>query len=433
MDIESKGTCLSLPRKSAISKSRQIIVRLFGDFNYPLGVEFGGETVTFGSRNPPCTLVFKHVKPLRDLILFHNPLLLADAHFRGLVDIDGDIYTALHLREYLPALRIPPGERIALWLKSLAIDTGPATTLAEKVRACRKSMAQHTRNMNREAISFHYDVSNDFYRLWLDNEMVYSCAYFKSADNTLNDAQKNKLDLICRKLQLKPGEKFLDIGCGWGALAIWATQHYGVKAHGITLSRNQHDYAYARIRELNLEDRVTIELMDYRDLEGIGVYDKISSVGMFEHVGLKNLPVYFNVAHRLLKDGGLFLNHGITQDEEGGKPTLGFRFITRYVFPDGQLDWVSHIAVAMERAGFEIHDVESLRRHYEMTLRQWVSRLETKHEAALKIVPEGVHRIWRMYMAGCALQFENGELGVYQLLAIKRNRHPAALPLTRGT
>jgi cyclopropane-fatty-acyl-phospholipid synthase len=200
----------------------------------------------------------------------------------------------------------------------------------------------------------------------------------------------------------------------------------------VTLSRNQYDHAVQKIREENLEGQVTLELKDYRDIEGEEIYDKISSVGMFEHVGIKNLPVYFSAAHRLLKPGGLFLNHGITQDVEGGTKSVGSEFIAKYVFPDGELDRVGNIQRAMEQSQFEIHDVESLRPHYALTLRQWVGRLERRHEEALQYVSEAVYRIWRLYMAGCALQFENGELGVYQILAAKRFRGPLAMPLTRS-
>lgn len=425
-----------IPAHSATGKARQILEHVFAGYRGKLAVRLGAdaETVAVGKSPSDCVLVFHRLKPLRDLILAPDPLRLADAHFRGWVDIDGNIYTALEMREYLQSLKLPLAEKFSLWLSALGLPdevdarhAGIANRIWEKPR----TMINHSRDMNREAIGFHYDVSNDFYRLWLDEKMVYSCAYFRNAKESLDDAQSNKLDLICRKLRLQPGERLLDIGCGWGALVIWAARHYGVQAHGITLSRNQHAYAVQRIRELGLEGKVSVELRDYRDLEGEGIYDKISSVGMFEHVGLKNLPVYFSTVHRLLRDGGLFLNHGITQDEVGGTNTVGFKFISKYVFPDGELDWVSNIQREMERGAFEIHDVESLRAHYALTLRQWVERLEARHDDALAYVTEAVYRIWRMYMAGCALQFENGEMGVYQILAAKRNRKPVTAPLTR--
>lgn len=423
-------------RQPAIVTAEQILRRIFGNYRGALAFRLGreGDAIKFCSDPVDCVLAFNGLSPLRDLILRPDPLRLADAYFRGQVDIEGSIYTALGLRKYLQSLTLPRMDKIALWLLAygLADDmpqypSGNARTWSNPF-----SQTRHSKQMNRAAIGFHYDVSNQFYRLWLDEQMVYSCAYFRTADEGLDQAQRNKLDLICRKLQLAPGEKFLDIGCGWGALVLWAAGHYGVKAHGITLSRNQYDYAQARIQALGLGGQVSVELKDYRDMEGAEEYDKIASVGMFEHVGLKNLPVYFSTVHRLLRPGGLFLNHGITQDEEGGARTLGARFINKYVFPDGELDWVSNIEREMEKCAFEIHDVESLRAHYALTLRHWVGRLEAAHDAALDEVSEAVYRIWRMYMAGCALQFENGEMGVYQILAAKRNQRPVALPLGRA-
>jgi cyclopropane-fatty-acyl-phospholipid synthase len=267
--------------------------------------------------------------------------------------------------------------------------------------------------------------------LWLDRAMVYSCAYFEDADVDLDAAQYAKLDHICRKLSLKPGEKFLDIGCGWGALVIHAARNYGVTAHGVTLSPQQLKVAKERIAAAGLSDKVTVELMDYRDLPGECVYDKVASVGMFEHVGLKNLPVYFSTVQRLLKPRGLFLNHGITHDSEGWETNISTEFINRYVFPDGQLDTISNIQRVMERSKLEIADVESLRPHYAMTLRHWVDRLERNRATALQHVNEATYRVWRIYMAACALQFESGEIGIYQVLAAKRAVGLPDIPLTR--
>jgi cyclopropane-fatty-acyl-phospholipid synthase len=261
--------------------------------------------------------------------------------------------------------------------------------------------------------------------------MVYSCAYYEDASQSLEQAQRNKLDHICRKLRLKPGERLLDIGCGWGALICWAAEHYGITAHGITLSQNQYDYVQGIIGQRGLAQKVSVGLLDYRDLNGEAEYDKLVSVGMFEHVGLKNLPNYFAIAHRLLKPGGLFLNHGITSDEGGWKKSIATEFINRYVFPDGQLETISTVQRIMEDADFEIHDVESLRQHYALTLREWVSRLEQRHVQALQYVPESVYRIWRLYMAASALQFEEGNTGVYQILVSRRAAFSSPIPLTQ--
>jgi cyclopropane-fatty-acyl-phospholipid synthase len=281
---------------------------------------------------------------------------------------------------------------------------------------------KHSRTSDRNAISYHYDVGNDFYGLFLGNTMTYSCAYFRNGNEDLDRAQTNKLDHICRKLRLKEGEKLLDIGCGWGGLIIHAAKNYGVKALGITLSREQHKFANERIKNEGLSGLARAEIMDYRDLKGNGVFDKISSVGMFEHVGIKNLPLYFGTAKRLLNDKGLFLNHGITSQKYEKKGNSGIRFINDFVFPDGELTDISHIQHIMESSGFEVLDVESMRQHYAKTLRHWTANLMSRKAEALKIAGERIYRIWVLYMAGCSYGFEKGNIGIYQVL-LSKNRH----------
>ena len=297
-----------------------------------------------------------------------------------------------------------------------------------------KNWLAHTRLFDRKAIRHHYDVGDDFFALWLDRRRVYSCAYFKSPDDSLDVAQEQKLDHICRKLRLAEGERFLDIGCGWGALVLWAAQHYGVRATGITLSENQYEYARRRVREAGLEGRCEVRLLDYRDVAEDEPYDKIASVGMFEHVGRKNLGVYFAKIRRLLREGGVVMNHGITlnspeQHELGSD--IG-RFIDEYVFPGGELAHVSKVVHEMSAQGLECVDAESLRPHYARTLWHWVDRLEANRAAAVSVVGEKAYRIWRIYMAGSAHAFERGWMSIYQILAAKpyadgRSR----LPLTR--
>jgi cyclopropane-fatty-acyl-phospholipid synthase len=382
------------------------------------------------------TLVVRDPVVLRRLVLDRNPVQLADAYFQGVLDFEGDIYDALALKSHLSGLQLSWRDKLALLRDATALPSRideqlkPTDTLASRI--ARRFSHRHSKDSDRAAISFHYDVSNAFYRLWLDEQQVYSCAYFTHPDESLDQAQRNKLELVCRKLRLQPGERLLDIGCGWGALVCWAAKHHGVRAHGITLSQQQLAYAQARIQAQGLQDRVTVELLDYRDLTNDGVYDKVASIGMFEHVGLANLPDYFATVMRVLRPGGLFLNHGITHDEEGWNQTVASEFINRYVFPDGELDCVSNIQLGMERAGFEILDVEALRPHYALTLRHWVRRLEAQREAAASEVGEPTYRVWRLYMAACALEFEAGGTGIYQILASRHNAGAWPVPLTRS-
>jgi cyclopropane-fatty-acyl-phospholipid synthase len=398
------------------------------------GTSIRAGTDSVSGPDSPFALVFKTPEVVWSMVLGRDPLALADAYFRGDLDIEGDFFAALNIKDHLDALQMTPAEKLlaaftALRLRMLNAAAHHTERLFAPSDAPR--IKAHSKAENRDAIHFHYDVSNEFYALWLDRAMVYSCAYFENPDVDLDTAQQAKLDHICRKLSLRPGEKFLDIGCGWGALVIHAAQHYGVQAQGVTLSPQQLKIARERIEQAGLGDRVSVELMDYRDLPGQALYDKVASVGMFEHVGLKNLPVYFATVHRLLKPHGLFLNHGITHDSEGWQANVSTEFINRYVFPDGQLDTISNVQRAMEHEKFEIADVEGLRPHYAMTLRHWVARLERNRAQALQYVNEATYRVWRLYMSACALQFESGEIGIYQVLASKRTAGVPDLPLTR--
>ena len=418
----------------------ELLTRLFRRVPFRVAVRlWNGDALQLGATDAPdpqstYALVFRSPEAVSSTVLGRDPLRLAEAYFRGDLDIEGDFFAALALRDYLQAIQLPFREQLAatfaaLRLRALNADRRPAQDPWAPVRA--RTVKEHSKAENRDAIHFHYDVSNDFYALWLDERMVYSCAYFEKPDAGLDNAQVAKLDHICRKLSLRPDENFLDIGCGWGALVIHAAQRYGVRAHGVTLSPQQLAVARQRIRAAGLESRVTVELRDYRDIPGECVYDKIASVGMFEHVGLKNLPVYFATVHRLLKFHGLFLNHGITHDADGWDKTLSTEFINRYVFPDGQLDNISNIQHFMESARFEIADVEALRPHYALTLRHWVARLERNRARALQFVNEATYRVWRLYMSACALDFEAGHIGIYQVLAGKRAAGTLPVPLTR--
>lgn len=418
-----------------------LLRRLFDGFEGSLAMRlWDGRTLRLGVKQPHAsepafTLVCRSPGVVRSMVLGREPLRLAEAYFRGDIDVEGDFFAALELKNHVHLIRLSMRERVGALIGALRLDRpGHARGAAKRypTGANSRSVRAHSKGENQAAISFHYDVSNAFYGLWLDEQRVYSCAYFTSPDQSLDQAQRDKLEHICRKLRLRRGERLLDIGCGWGALICWAAMHHGVRAHGITLSRRQFEYTRERIDSDGLQGRVSVELLDYRDLAGESVYDKVSSIGMFEHVGLANLPTYLATVHRILRPGGLFLNHGITHDEEGWKSTLATAFINRYVFPDGELDCVSNIQLGMERGGFEIHDVEGLRPHYALTLRHWVRRLEARHEQALHEVDEPTYRVWRLYMAACALEFEAGGTGVYQILASRRDRGAWPVPMTRS-
>jgi cyclopropane-fatty-acyl-phospholipid synthase len=338
---------------------------------------------------------------------------LAAAYVHGDIDFSGSARRILGIAESMVG----------------AVDHG-RERLGERVQAF-----FHQRRRNRANIAHHYDVGNAFYRMFLDTRMVYSCAYFEDESTSLDDAQAAKLDLICRKLRLAPGESFLDIGCGWGGLIFHAAENYGVHAHGITLSQNQYEHVSREIVARRLTGHVKVELRDYLDLPEDAAYDKISSVGMFEHVGVTRFPKYFGKIYRVLKPGGMVLNHGITHNQLGGG-SLGSgigSFVEEYVFPGGQLTHVSKVIEGMAREGLECVDAEALREHYAKTLWHWVDRLEAHADEARKEVGEERFRVWRIYMAGSAHAFDRGWLSLWQLLGGKTlpdGRLPH--PLTRG-
>jgi cyclopropane-fatty-acyl-phospholipid synthase len=291
------------------------------------------------------------------------------------------------------------------------------------------STSRHERD--RAAIAHHYDVSNEFYALFLDPLMVYTCAYYRDPDGKLEQAQQDKLDHVCRKLALRPGETLLDIGCGWGSLAIWAAQHYGVRAHGVTLSREQAAYAAERIQREGLEGRCRVEYLDYWDLPPEATFDKIAAIGVIEHIGIPRYPAFFGSVRSRLKDGGLYLNHGIVH-EFHWKATSQTEFLYRHVFPNGDLAGLLETLVEAERAHWEILDVEALRLHYARTTRHWVERLQARADEARALVGERTYRTWLLYLTCSSVAFEAGSIGLYQTL-MRKHRDPAggSAPRTR--
>ncbi|HEY3340425.1 MAG TPA: cyclopropane-fatty-acyl-phospholipid synthase family protein, partial [Anaerolineae bacterium] len=368
-----------------------------------------GTTLDDNAAGSKFTLVFRSPGAARKLFSIPVELAMAESYIRGDFDIEGDMVGAFRLFEAFGDHPWKPEYllRLLRLRNALPVDQ-TQTTITRGPLAL--SGAQHSKDRDRAAVQYHYDVGNDFYALWLDKRMVYSCAYFKTSHEDIDTAQEQKLDLICRKLRLNAGEYLLDIGCGWGGLLMYAAEHYGVMALGVTLSTRQAELAKQRIDAANLADKVSVRLLDYRDLED-EQFDKLVSVGMFEHVGRSHLPEYFSHAQRLLKPGGLFLNHGIAVNPYAVRPghvqlwerfanryVLGTgQFSQRYIFPDGELEPVSDVNMQAECAGFEVLDVENLREHYALTLRQWVARLEAHHTDAVRLVDETIYRTWKLY------------------------------------
>jgi cyclopropane-fatty-acyl-phospholipid synthase len=399
------------------------------------------------------SLVLKHPGALRRMISPPIELSVGEAYIYGDFDIQGDLYAFYGLLDELLNLNFTPTEASNLIREVRRLpDSRPKREITRQPANLRGKL--HSRERDLGAIRFHYDVSNEFYALWLDPLMQYSCAYFPAGSEDLETAQVKKIEHICRKLRLKPGERLLDIGCGWGGLAIRAAQNYGVNVVGITLSDKQASFAQEKVNNLGLADRVQIEMRDYRDLENES-FDKIVSVGMFEHVGRMHLPEYFTQAHRLLKPDGLFLNHGISRrampvdltllkglssDHHTPRPMQSYferkvlglgSFSQHYIFPDGELVPVSEANLIAESTGFEVRDVEDLREHYALTLRNWVSRLEDQHTEAAALVGEAVYRTWRLYMSFSAVQFESWNIAIHQSLLAKPDHGKVSLPRSR--
>ena len=371
-------------------------------------------------RTGPARIVVSGPDALARLLWPPSPGALGEAYLRGDLDIEGDIWAAIATGQSFDLRRLGRDlARLARLVIELRQGARPAR---EPRRRARLSGRRHSRARDLAAVRFHYDVGNDFYALWLDRRLVYSCAYFETPETTLDKAQEAKLDLICRKLRLEPGMRLLDIGCGWGSLVMHAAERYGVEATGITLSAAQAGWATAEIRPRDLERRALVAVRDYRDLDGLGSFDAVASVGMFEHVGRERLGEYFAAAFRALRPGGLFLNQGVaTTSTSGGLRPRWTRFgdggfVGRYVFPDGELVTVEDAIGFARRAGFELIDLQSLRPHYALTLKAWVERLEASVDQARRLAGEEVYRTWRLYMAAARRGFESGSLDVAQLL-----------------
>jgi cyclopropane-fatty-acyl-phospholipid synthase len=375
----------------------------------PLRLElWNGQQLDFGQHAPQVTVRVPHASALSYLL---TPSLfnLGKAYVEGKIEVEGKVNEIINIGSALARHTLKPEGKFARISRTF----------------------HHSKKRDEEAIRYHYDVSNEFYSLWLDENMVYSCAYFENGDEDLATAQLKKIDHILNKIQVRPGHTLLDIGCGWGALAIRAAQKYGAKCVGVTLSQNQFDLARERVQRAGLSDRVEIRLEDYRDVTGS--FDRITSVGMFEHVGARNLPLYFSKIRSLLADDGMVMNHGITStDFKNGEAAYGGgEFIEQYVFPHGELQHIGTVLTAMQEGGLEALDVENLRRHYARTCSAWADNFEANAERIKHMVDDKRFRIWRVYLAGCAYAFAEDWVSLYQVVCTKAGRDVNTLPLSR--
>ncbi len=374
-----------------------------------------------------CTLVLRHPGALRKMFLPPSDLNLGEAYIYNDFDIEGEIEAILPLMEYSIEGHWGKMEQLRYGKRLLSLPNigqpRPGNGAA-KVRGL-----LHSKERDRQATNYHYDRSNDFFALWLDSRMIYSCAYFATPDDDLETAQEYKLDYLCRKLRLQPGECLLDIGCGWGGLLIYAAQHYGVEADGITLSPQQAELARERIKKAGLEERCHVNICDYREVNKPQGYDKIVSVSMAEHIGEPLLPTYFKSAWELLRPEGVFLNHGI--GIHSTVPLLGVDFIHRYIFPDGECVPISTTLLAAEAAGFGVRDVENLKEHYVYTLRHWIRHLEEHADEAKRVAGEITYRSWRLYLSAGLHEFAVGTGNLYQTLLVKSKKGRSGLPLRR--
>jgi cyclopropane-fatty-acyl-phospholipid synthase len=393
------------------------IGRLLGG-SVPIAIEcYDGSLI--GPDDATSRLIVRSPLALRYALTAPGELGFARAYVAGELDVEGDVFEVLQLRDNLPDVRLGPAQ----WMELARIaGTAGLRPIAPPPEEARLRGRRHSKERDAAAIAHHYDVSNDFYRAILGPSMTYSCAVWSSPTSALEDAQSAKHDLVCRKLALRPGMRLLDVGCGWGSMAVHAARHHGVRAVGITLSHQQADWARRAVSEAGLDGQVEIRVQDYRDVTD-GPFDAISSVGMFEHVGAARLDEYFADLYRLVRPGGRVLNHGIARPALPKASARFMRrgFIDRYVFPDGELHEVGSVVSRMQLAGFEARNVEGLREHYALTLRAWVRNLEASWSQVVAEVGAGRARVWRLYMAASAINFEAARTQVHQVLAVRND------------
>lgn len=428
------------PEDRQLNAAKALLTELAAQIDSHISVRlWDGSLVPMGREVAPgLTISISGPGVIGSLLRRPTPDNLVRHYARGQIDFQGtDLYS------FIDTARVGNSRKRAKSVRKTAIAKSllpflftPAESSAVDHRwAGDETGKGRKQEDNKDFIQFHYDVSNEFYSLFLGQSMVYSCAYFRDWENSLDQAQSDKVDMICRKLRLEPDDRFLDIGCGWGALVIHAAQRYGVRAHGVTLSERQHAWANDRIRRLGLEDRVTVELRDYTTVDG--EYDKIASIGMCEHVGIDHMGTYMRKVGSLLRDRGLFLNHAITRP---GKESMKKfrkvrperRLVQKYIFPGGELDHIGHMTTALEASGFEVHDIEGWREHYARTTMLWCRNLSARREEAVNLVGEEKFRMWILYLAGVSFAFRDGSIRIFQTVATRHaSKGASTMPPTR--
>ena len=427
-------------QKKQIARATELINYLRTKLNAPVSVRlWDGSVIPLGENvHPGLEIVLSGPGVIGSMLRRPKADTLLRLYAKGFIDFVGaDMSTFIEkarVKNSRKKSRHVPLGMLAKFASAFIFARGEQTQLDHCFDGDETGLGRQQAD-NKDFIQFHYDVSNEFYQLFLDKNMLYSCAYFHNWDDSLEQAQFNKLDMICRKLQLKPGERMLDIGCGWGALICHAAKHYGVKAHGITLSERQLEYTLKRIKDEGLSDLVTAELKDYAFVEG--PYDKISSIGMVEHVGIDNMAAYMRKVNSLLPDRGMFLNHGITRpgkmsDKKFRHMSPERRILAKYIFPGGELDHLGHMTQCLESEGFDVHDVEGWRDHYSRTCRLWCQRLEANKTEAIRQVGEEKYRLWVLYLAGCVFALGDGGARIYQTVVTKQaSKGLSGMPPTR--